>query len=118
MTKFNEIMNDAVKKWKVLRQQAEKDVKAENIEAIMEYFGNNAGLEKVVNSFGVSLSTLSADDANGLLCILAEANKEWDEAPCDEEGPTPEQDKNLDNILMDAACDIICYFHNINTAKL
>lgn len=103
-------MNAAVNELNTARQQAEAEVKDENLEAIVEYFGNNAGLEKVVKSFGVDYSALSVDATNGLLCILHEANKQWDEAPCDEYGPTPEQDKNLDDILMTTACDIICYF--------
>lgn len=111
---FNEFMDAAVNELEAARRQAEAEVKDENLEAIVEYFGNNAGLEKVVKSFGVDYNTLSADTTNGLLCILAEANKQWDEAPCDEEGPTPEQDKNLDDILMTTACDIICYFKEEN----
>lgn len=112
--KFDEIMNAAVNELNAARQQAETEVKDESLEAIVEYFGNNAGLEKVVKSFGVDYSALSVDTTNGLLCILHEANKQWDEAPCDEDGPTPEQDKNLDDILMTTACDIICYFKREN----
>lgn len=113
---FNEIMDAAVKELNVARQQAETEVKGENLEAIVEYFGKNAGLEKVVKSFGVDYSALSVDATNGLLNILHEANRQWDEAPCDEDGSTPEQDKNLDGILVTTACDIICYFKRENVS--
>lgn len=111
---FNEIMDAAAKELKAARQQTETEVKDENLEAILIYFGSNAGVEKVVKSFGVDYSALSVDATYGLLCILHEANKQWDEAPRDEDGPTPEQDKNLDDILMTTACDIICYFKEEN----
>jgi hypothetical protein len=108
--KFNKIVDSAIDELKSLRQQAAKDVQDKHLESIVEYFGNNAGLEKVVRAFGVDYSTLSADDTNGLLCILYDANKQWNEAPCDEDGPTREQNEILDNILLETACDIICYF--------
>lgn len=114
---FNEIMDAAVNELNAARQQAASEVKDENLEAIMLYFGNNAELEKVVKSFGVDYGVLSVDTINGLLCILHEANKQWDETPCDEDGPTPEQDKNLDDILMTTACDIICYFKREKKTK-
>lgn len=39
--------------------------------------------------------------------IMAGANRDWDHAPCDPEGSTPEQDCSLDRILEEAAVDII-----------
>jgi hypothetical protein len=116
MKNVTEIMNAAINQEKIERQQAEKEVKEENLEAIVLYFGNDAGLEKVVGSFGVDYSTLSVDASNGLLCILSDAHKQWENTPCDKEGPTPEQDKAMDDILMTTACDIIRFFkkENIN----
>ena len=116
MKTIETIMDAAIKQEKIERQQAEKEVKDENLEAIVEYFSNDAGLEKVVRSFGVDYNALSVDATNGLLCILHDANNQWHAAPCDEDGPTPEQDKNMDDILMATACDIIRYFkrENIN----
>jgi len=107
MKTINEIMDETIKQQKIERQQVEKEVKEENLEAIVGYFGNNAGLEKVVKTFGVDYDKLSVDANNGLLCILHDANKQWDAAPCDSEGPTPEQEKTMDDILMATACDII-----------
>lgn len=109
-------INEFIKQDIIARHQAEKEIKDESLEAIVEYFGNNAGLEKVVKSFGVDYSALSVDTINGLLCILHEANEQWDEALCNEDGPTPEQDKNQDDILMTTACDIICYFKKENNS--
>jgi hypothetical protein len=116
MKSVTEIMDAAIMQEKVERQQAKTEVKDENLEVIVEYFGNDAGLEKVVKSFGVDYNALSVDARNGLLCILHDANKQWETAPCDEDGPTPDQDKNLDDILMTTACDLIRYFkrENIN----
>ena len=39
--------------------------------------------------------------------ILAEFTREWEDAECDEEGATPEQDAILDKILSDTAQEIL-----------
>ena len=114
MKTTNEILDETIKQQKIERQQAEKEVTEENLEAIVEYFGNSQGLDKVIKTFGVDYDKLSVDANNGLLCILHDANKQWEAATCDKEGPTPEQDKNLDNILMATACDIIRFLKNEN----
>ena len=111
MKKFEEIMNAAVNDLKMARKQAESKVKNESLDAISEYFGGNAGVEKVMETFGVEWKSLSKDDANGIVCILKEGEKRWREAPCDAEGPTEEQEGVLDGIVMEVACDIICQLH-------
>ena len=108
MKEFEEIMDAAVKELKMARKQAESKVKNESLDAISEYFGDNVSVEKVMETFGVEWQTLAKDDANGIVCILKEGEMRWREAPCDDEGPTDEQEGVLDGIVMEVACDIVC----------
>ena len=119
MKQLEEMMDSAVNELEMARQQAESEVKDESLDAIAEYFGGNAGVEKVMETFGVEWKSLSIDDANGILCILKEGENRWREAPCGDEGPTEEQEDALDDIVMEVACDIICYLkkENIPTKK-
>ena len=46
-------------------------------------------------------------DEDEVFNILREFQKEWDEAPCDEDGPTREQDEHMDGILENYAQELM-----------
>lgn len=46
-------------------------------------------------------------DEDEVFNILGEFQKEWDEAPCDEGGPTREQDAHIDEILENYAQELL-----------
>lgn len=67
--------------------------------ALVEYSSNmpNTYISKLQEQYGYD----RFDD------ILAEFTREWEDAECDEEGATPEQDAILDKILSDTAQEIL-----------
>lgn len=111
-------INEFIKQDIIARHQAEKEIKDESLEAIVAYFGNNSGVEKVVNTFGLEYNSLSVEMTNGVLNILQDAERRWHKAPVDKYGPTQEQEAELDNILMGTACDLFLLFKgNKNNEK-
>lgn len=53
------------------------------------------------------LDELQDTYGNKISSILVDFEKDWEEAPCDEEGPTPKQEKELDRILDKYADEIL-----------
>ena len=68
-------------------------------ELVLAYITNVRPAHEIANELGV--------DEEKASLILNEASDAWDEADCDAEGPTTEQDKQLDAILGDAANELI-----------
>lgn len=54
-----------------------------------------------------TLEELRDEYGNSISSVLVEFDREWNNAPCDPEGATAEQDANLDSILDRYADDII-----------
>lgn len=70
-----------------------QDVKEELEGLIIEFFSN------LRNS--ISISKYLNKDEESVTEILVKAQRDWDDAECDDEGATPEQDREMDNIIKD-----------------
>jgi hypothetical protein len=68
-----------------------QDVKDEATGMIIEYFANMRTSD--------SIAEFLKKDENEVSDILSLAQREWDEVEVDAEGPTVEQDKELDYVL-------------------
>lgn len=69
-------------------------------ELLIDYSGNIISSSELADKIG---KTDNAEVAN----ILKEFQREWDEAPCDEEGATKEQDAYIDSILENYANQLL-----------
>lgn len=70
-------------------------------EILIDYI---AGLDNSIENLGDELGRkLTTKDS----VILGEFVREWELAPCDEEGPSHEQDEKLDSILEDYAYQLL-----------
>ena len=74
-----------------------------NSNEIVHYFGDMA-TEDTISQI-VELFTKWVDMGH-ITDILGEYQREWNAAPCSEEGPADEQDKDLDEIVLNCAREI------------
>jgi hypothetical protein len=82
-------------------------VKEKAAKKVIHYFANTISLE----GFMVSLDTyVSLEQEEQISNILGEYNRQWDDAPCDDEGATSEQDANLDRIIDECSTEIAKLF--------
>ena len=63
------------------------------------YFANSISSTNFVDKHIRPINSVSEEMEDKITDILAEYNREWDNADCDEEGATQEQDKELDVII-------------------
>lgn len=68
------------------------DQEAEEVNVLVEYAANLCGSERVAKIFCKEVS-------EELSNVLGDFNREWEEVKVDEDGPTKEQDEELDTIL-------------------
>lgn len=77
-----------------------KKTKQDRLEIILNYFCGLCRSDEVFDVLGIEETQERCD-------ILGLAQKEWDVAECDAEGPTSEQDLVLDAIIEDCLSELI-----------
>ena len=73
---------------------------------VVDYFANSITSSDFVQKHIRPIVTVSEDQEEKISDILSEYNREWNNADCDAEGATKEQDAELDRIIEDAAFSI------------
>jgi len=87
---------------KNLKNEIEK-----TLEVNMIAFLSNAKSEtSIINEVIRPVTSVSEEQEQAIADILGLTQQEWDEADCDDEGATKEQDVVLDRIIEDAASSI------------
>lgn len=76
--------------WKKMEESDDRD--NEERAVLVEYAANLCNSDKVAEVFGCE----PTEELSNILCDFV---REWEAAPCDPEGATPEQDAVLDSIL-------------------
>lgn len=77
----------------------------ENSNEIVHYFGDIATTDTITDIVEL-FAKIVDDDIHRISDVLGEYNRDWDNAPCNEEGPTDEQDKKMDEIVLSCAKEI------------
>ena len=85
-----------------LKNKIEKTLEVEMI----EYLSNAKSSTEIVNEVIRPLTSVSEEQEQAIADILLRTQQEWDDADCDDEGATKEQDVVLDKIIEDAAIEI------------
>lgn len=87
---------------KNLKNEIKKEVEVNMID-----FLSNAKSEiEIINEIIRPLTSVSEEQEQAIADILSLTQQEWDNADCDAEGATKEQDAALDKIIEDAANSI------------
>ena len=76
------------------------------VEMINYLSGANSTTEFINEIIRPLLTSVSEEQEQKISDILSEYNREWENADCDAEGATKEQNTNLDRIIEDAAFSI------------
>ena len=66
---------------------------------VVDYFANSINSSDFVQKHIRPIVTVSEEQEEKISDILSEYNKDWDNADCDSEGATKEQDAELDRII-------------------
>lgn len=66
---------------------------------VVDYFANSITSSDFVQKHIRPIVTVSEEQEEKISDILAEYNRDWDNADCDAEGATQEQDTELDRII-------------------
>lgn len=66
---------------------------------VVDYFANSITSYNFVQKHIRSIVTVSEYQEKKISDILSEYNRDWDNADCDSEGATKEQDAELDRII-------------------
>ena len=66
---------------------------------VVDYFSNSITSSDFVQKHIKSIVTVSEDQEEKISDILSEYNRDWDNADCNSEGATKEQDAELDRII-------------------
>lgn len=74
---------------------------------LVEYFANSISSSRFIDEFIRPITSVTEDQEEEIANIMAEANRDWDNAECDVEGATREQDILMDKILEKTASCII-----------
>jgi len=85
-----------------LKNKIEKRMEVEMI----NYLSNAKNSTEIINEVIRPLTEVSEEQEQEIGDILNLTQQEWDDADCDSEGATKEQDVVLDKIIEDAACSI------------
>lgn len=72
---------------------------------IVHYFGDLVPSEKITD-FVELFTKIDADQLERISDVLGEYDREWKDSPCDPEGPTEEQDIEMDEIVRKCAREI------------
>lgn len=70
---------------------------------VVDYFANSITSSDFVEKQIRTIVTISEDQEEKICDIIAEYNRDWDNADCDAEGATQEQDAELDRIIDNCA---------------
>jgi spore germination protein YaaH len=70
---------------------------------VVDYFSNSITSSDFVEKHIKTIVTVSEEQEEKICDILAEYNRDWDNADCDAEGATQEQDAELDIIIDNCA---------------
>ena len=87
---------------KTLKNKIEKTLEVEMI----NYLSNAKSEIEIINEIIRPLTEVSEEQEQKISDILSLTQQEWDDADCDAEGATKEQDVALDKIIEDAAFSI------------
>ena len=85
-----------------LKNKIEKTLEVEMI----NYLSNTSDSSTAIIEVLRPLTSVSEEQEQAITDILNLTQQEWDDADCDDEGATKEQDAVLDKIIEDAACSI------------
>ena len=66
---------------------------------VVDYFTNSITSSDFVQKHIKTIVTVSEEQEEKISDILSEYNRDWDNADCDSEGATKEQDAELDRII-------------------
>ena len=66
---------------------------------VVDYFANSINSSDFVQKHIRPIVTVSEEQEEKISDILSEYNRDWDNADCDSEGATQEQDAELDRII-------------------
>ncbi len=66
---------------------------------IVDYFANSISASDFVDKFIRPIINVTEEQEGEITNIMAAANRDWDNADCDSEGATQEQDAELDRII-------------------
>ena len=87
---------------KTLKNKIEKTLEVEMI----NYLSNAKSEIEIINEIIRPLTEVSEEQEQKISDILSLTQQEWDDADCDAEGATKEQNTALDKIIEDAAFSI------------
>jgi hypothetical protein len=73
---------------------------------MINYLSNSKNSTEIINEVIRPLTSVSEEQEQKIADILGLTQQEWDNADCDFEGATKEQDAVLDKIIEDAANSI------------
>jgi hypothetical protein len=82
-------------------------VKEKATNYVIEYFACILGINDFIKRLDVQVSE---EQEEQIANILGEYSRQWDDAPCDDEGATAEQDANFDRIIDECATEIAKLF--------
>jgi hypothetical protein len=69
---------------------------------LIDYFSNSISIDQIIENIG----NLPSDKIESITQVIKESNQDWENAPCDDEGPTAEQNERLDEIVKIAVLKI------------
>ena len=81
-------------------------IKMEVEVGMIDYLSNAKSAASITNEVIRPLTEVSEEQEQKISDILNSTQQEWDDADCDAEGATKEQDAALDKIIEDAANSI------------
>ena len=74
---------------------------------VVDYFANSITSSDFVENHIRPITDVSEEQESKITDILSEYNRDWDNADCDAEGATKEQDLELDSIIEKCAKAIV-----------
>lgn len=89
-----------------MKNSIKKQVEEAVSNNVADYFADLITSSDFVAKHIRTILTLSEEQEYKVCDILAEYSMDWNYADCDTEGPTQEQDENLEKIINDCAKDI------------
>jgi hypothetical protein len=98
--------NVKLKKLNVMEKNLKNEIKNEMEVNMIEYLSNAKSETSIINEVLRPLTEVSEEQEQEIEAILEHTQQEWNNADCDAEGATKEQNIVLDKIIEDAAIAI------------
>ena len=95
-----------------MENSKQKQIEEVVYENVVRYFVNSITSHGFIEKYIRPITDVSDEQEEKICEILAEYNREWDAAPCDEDGATHEQIVNLDKIIDNCSCNISVLLNN------